>query len=95
MLSPRVSHGGRAEAEADPEELKSEEREREGWEGRASGEDWIGFCGGGGGGGGDDEVDVADCFRDSGEEATFSSSSSSSSPSPSTSSENKEDEKPK
>ena len=93
MLSPRVSHGGRAEAEADPEELKSEEREREGWEGRASGEDWIGFCGGGGGG--DDEVDVADCFRDSGEEATFSSSSSSSSPSPSTSSENKEDEKPK
>ena len=93
MLSPRVSHGGRAEAEADPEELKSEEREREGWEGRASGEDWIGFCGGGG----DDEVDVADCFRDSGEEATFSSSSSSSSssPSPSTSSENKEDEKPK
>ena len=84
MLSPRVSHGGRAEA--DPEELKSEERERERESGggrRASGEDWIGFCGGGGGG------DVSDSFLDWGE-ATFSSSSSSS-----TSPENKEDEKPK
>ena len=82
MLSPRVSHGGRAEA--DPEELKSEERERERESGgrRASGEDWIGFCGGGGG-------DVSDSFLDWGE-ATFSSSSSSS-----TSPENKEDEKPK
>ena len=66
MLSPRVSHGGRAEA--DPEELKSEERERERESGggrRASGEDWIGFCG------------VSDSFPDWGE-ATFSSSSSSS-----------------
>ena len=83
MLSPRVSHGGRAEA--DPEELKSEERERERESGggrRASGEDWIGFCGGVGG-------DVSDSFLDWGE-ATFSSSSSSS-----TSPENKEDEKPK
>ena len=79
MLSPRVSHGGRAEA--DPEELKSEERERERGGRRASGEDWIGFCGGGG--------DVSDSFLDWGE-ATFSSSSSSS-----TSPENKEDEKPK
>ena len=86
MLSPRVSHGGRTEA--DPEELKSEERERERErEGRTSGEDWIGFCGGG-------DDDVPDCFRDSGE-ATFPSSSSSSSSSSSTSSENKEDEKPK
>ena len=81
MLSPRVSHGGRAEA--DPEELKSEERERERESGggrRASGEDWIGFCGGG---------DVSDSFPDW-SEATFSSSSCSS-----TSPENKEDEKPK
>ena len=92
MLSPRMSHGG--SADAGPEELKSEvrewEREREG--GRASGEDWIGFLGGGGdgGGGGVADVVVADNFRDSGE-ATFPSSSSSSA----TSSENKEDEKPK